>query len=114
MIKEESKIKYKVVTELRKLNYNFQYKGTSYLAYAIYLLYKMKIVDDYDLQNEVYPIVAKKYKQTVNNIKCNIVNATDKMYYDCEQKVLKEYMGTEIKPTPKIVIKSVLKNINSF
>lgn len=33
------------------------------------------------------------------------------MYYDCEENKLVEYMGYDLKPTPKRVIESVLKHI---
>lgn len=112
MIVEEVNIETKIENELKKLNYNFKYRGTKYLKYTIYILYKMNSDGNCDLKSEVYPIVAQKYNSSVNNIKCDIRNATDKMYYDCEQKIVTKYVETNLKPTPKMIIKAVLKRIN--
>ncbi len=112
--KEKEKIEYIIHKELEKLNFNFSYVGTQYLFEAIVILHK-RYSDCYEtqkLETNIYPIIAKKYKKTVNNIKTNIINATDIMYYDCNYKVLNQYFGlidTE-KPTPKVIITKILNN----
>lgn len=106
-------VKSKIIKELKKLNYNFSYKGTEYLVYSIIVAYNLK-KDSYDLQYEIYPIVAKKYDESINNIKCNITNATDKMYYDCEEKILFEYINCNSKPGPKKIIHTVLQKIKDI
>lgn len=113
MIIDEITIEEKIEQELKKLKYNFSYKGTRYLTYTIYIIYKTHKDSECDLKYEVYPIVAEKYETSVNNVKCNIRNATDKMYYDCEQDILSKYIGCLEKVTTKMVIKSVLKRLNS-
>ncbi len=81
------------------------------MKYTIYILYKMDDDGSCDLKSEVYPIVAQKYNSSVNNVKCDIRNATDKMYYDCEQEIVSKYVEDNAKPTPKMVIKAVLKRL---
>lgn len=103
-------VKNKIEKELKKLNYNFSYKGTEYLVYSIIVAYNLN-EDSYDLEHEIYPIVAKEYNESINNIKCNITNATDKMYYDCEEKTLFEYINSNSKPGPKKIIYAVLQTI---
>lgn len=110
MVKDEKKIKEIISCELRKIEYNFSYIGTKYLIEVICIIITNKITE-YDLQNDIYPILSKKYNTSVYNIKSDIRNATDKMYYDCEEKKLTEYMGHFLKPTVKKVINSILKRL---
>ncbi len=106
-------VKYKITEELKKLAFNFSYKGTTYLIETIYILYTSIINWDCNLEKEVYPLVAEKYNQSVNNIKCNITNCTDKMCYDCDEKFLVSYLGDYkfSKPGPKRIIFAILKRL---
>lgn len=99
--------------ELKKLNYNFSYNGTKYLAESIYQSYHMQDIYNINLNKDVYTIVAKKYNKSVNNIKCNITHATKWMYYDCDEKTLEEYYRFfyRKKPTVKEVIVAILNNL---
>lgn len=102
--------------ELGKLNYNFKYIGTEYLVEVIYFLYSTKEYFRFSLEADIYPIIANKYGCSCKTVKSNIVNATDKMFYDCNESILKRYIGkykTE-KPGPKAIIKSVLKRIKDI
>lgn len=110
---EKSSVEYRVCDELKKLHYNFSYVGTRYLVETILLMYNNNNWENAKLEKEVYPIISKKYKKTVNNIKTNILNATDLMYYDCEYKVLNEYfkISDDEKPTPKTVISTIMNKI---
>ena len=94
--KSEIEIKNKIENELKKIEYNFSYKGTEYLVEAIYILYNIKKENlaehEYNFELEIYQIIAEKYNTSVNTVKCNIRNATDKMYYDCDEKILKDYL----------------------
>lgn len=109
-------VKNKIKQELKKIAYNFSYKGTSYLVETIYILYRSfhKKPEECNLEDEIYPLVAEKYNTSANNVKCNIRNATDKMFYDCDEEVLKSYFGMYLmlKPGPKLVIRTVLKKLN--
>lgn len=114
-IKEQEKnsLEYKICEELKKIHYNFSYIGTKYLIETILLLYDNSNMESIKLEKEIYPIISKKYKKTINNIKTNIINATDLMYYDCKSNILKEYFRIcdDEKPTPKIVILTILTNL---
>ena len=82
-----------------------------------YEFYLYKNYEHYEnLNNEIYPILAQKYNKTVNTIKCNIIKATDSMYYDCDETLLKNYFHfyTDYKPRPKLVIYTVLNKITEM
>ena len=104
----------KIKIELKKLNYNFSYVGTEYLIDTISLLYSVKRFYNFNLESEIYPSIANKYGVCSNTIKSNIINSTDKMFYDCDEEVLKSYFGMYLmlKPGPKLVIRTVLKKLN--
>ena len=99
-------IKSKIERELIILGYKSFYIGTRYLVDAIYLLYTYN-TPNIVLEKDIYPIIAQKYNKSVNNIKCNIINATNIMYYDCDEKKLDNYLKTPFKPSPKKVISMV-------
>lgn len=111
--KEKSSVEYKISNELKKLHYNFSYNGTKYLMEAILLLYDEDNFEDIKLEKEIYSKIARKYKKTINNIKTNIIHATDLMCYDCATHILNEYFGIydNEKPTPKIVISTIINNL---
>lgn len=106
-------LKNNIRDELEKLSYNFEYIGTEYLLEAIYFLYCSNKYYKFSLEKDVYPIIAKEYGDTSNNVKSTIIYATDKMFYDCEEILLKKYLGKYelIKPGPKKVIRAVLKKM---
>lgn len=104
----------KIIDELKKIGYDINYKGTIYLIEAILNIYTNRDILLDNLQRDVYPIIAKMYNKTPHNIKCNINNATELMYYKCESKVLKEYFKfyDDTKPSIKTVIYTVLNKLN--
>ncbi len=117
---DEKTIKNYIKQELRKLNYNFNFIGTQYIIDAIYLLYSLKTYYKFSLEKDIYPAIANKYCDTANTIKGAIVYATDKMFYDCNEEVLQNYLyefiifdeeDTLLKPGPKMIIRAVLKRI---
>lgn len=103
-------IKNKIQNELNVLGYNTLYIGTTYITEAIYLLYNYETTNAI-LEKDVYPIIAKKYKKSVNNIKCNIINATNTMYYDCNEETLDNYLKSPFKPGSKKVMAIVIYNL---
>ena len=102
----------KINRELEYIGYNLSYIGTKYLSESIALIY-----NNYDssenLNKNVYPIIAKKYHKTVNNVKCNITTATNSMFYECDETRLKSYFNfyTISRPKPKLVIYTVLNKL---
>lgn len=102
----------KINKELEYIGYNLSYNGTKYLSECIALIY-----NNYDncenLTKSVYPIIAKKYHKTINNVKCNITSATNAMFYDCDENRLKEYFNfyTICKPKTKLVIYTILNKL---
>lgn len=106
-------IEEKIKIELKKLKYNFSYIGTIYIYETILFIYSKSLNKKIKLEKQVYPILAKKYNTTVNNIKTNIINATHEMYYDCKDEVLNKYLGhcDNEKPTPKEVISIIVDNL---
>lgn len=112
--RDEKIVKNNIKNELKKLNYNFKSVGTKYMLDAIYLLDSLKMYYKFSLESDVYPAIANKYGDTASAIKGAIYYATDKMFYDCDEEVLKSYFGMYLmlKPGPKLVIRTVLKKLN--
>lgn len=103
----------KICDELRKLKYNFSYIGTKYLVEVIYILYVLQKKHNCNFEKEIYPLIEEKYENSANNIKCSIAYATDKMFYDCDEEFLKEYIGEFYysKPGPKTIAFAIIKRI---
>ena len=123
MITKIKNIKNAINEELEYLNFNFDHTGTKYLIDAIYLLYCQEIFYKFSLESQVYPIIANKYGDTASAIKGAIEYATDKMYYECDEEILREYIEDEeywgkknqnFKPGPKKIIRAVLRNIKDM
>lgn len=111
-IHDEQNIKFLISKELEYLGYNFSHIGTQYLHDCIYYLYKNERLNA-NLSRDIYPIIAKKYSTTTNNIKCNIFQATNNSYCECEENKLLSYFGRYLlsKPTTKNVIYTILHHI---
>ena len=109
--KELNSLKLRIINELTNLGYEISHKGTIYLIDIIYTSYEKGIVEN--LTKEIYPVIAKKYNQSINNIKSNVIRATEAMYYNCEEKKFKEYFRFfDIKkPTIKIVVSTIVSRL---
>ena len=123
MITKIKNIKNAINEELEYLNYNYDHTGTKYLIDAIYLLYCQESFYKFSLESEVYPIIANKYGDTFSAIKGAIEYATDKMYYECDEGILRDYIEAEeyrgkknknFKPGPKKIIRAVLRRIKDM
>lgn len=119
----EKIIRRTIIQELKCLQYNFSYLGTRYIIDAIILLYSRDIYYNFSLEGNVYPIIANKYQSNTNAIKGAIVYATDKMFFDCDEKYLKKYLNLDeyfdneydnLKPGPKEIIRAILKKIKDI
>lgn len=103
----------KIKMELNSLRYSFSHIGTKYIAEAIYILYNFEDYYKYDLEKEIYPIIANVYHKTTNSIKCSIAYATTSMYYNCEEIILLNYIKekTLCKPGAKKMMFSIIERI---
>lgn len=99
---EEENIKNKIYKELKFLHYNMSYNGTRYLADTIYELFCRDIDLTDNLKKNIYPLVAKKYKKSVNTICGNIKQATKAMYLDCDEKIIMQYFNYSSSYFPKL------------
>ena len=104
-----------ILKELNLLKFNEKFVGTKYLLEAITIIMENYKYREYNLNRDIYPIIANKYNKTVNNIKCNINNATTIMNCDCEKNILMKYftfynINSEAKP--KQVIDAIIKKVS--
>lgn len=60
------------------------------------------------LVKKIYQSIAKKYNKKVNTIYGNIKHSINVMYYECEEKVLKDYI---MKPKPREVLYTITRKI---
>ena len=111
--KNDENIIDRINNELKILHYNFSYNGTRYLSETIYEIYCKKNGNADNLKKNVYPIIAAKHQKSIETICGNIKQATNEMYFDCEENILKKYFNYSycIKPKVKEVIFTVLNNI---
>ncbi len=112
-IKQSKIYKEKIIDELRLLNYDMTFKGTKYLIETIEFIIINDIIENYNLEKDVYKYISLKYNATVHNIKCNIIRSNTNMYYSCEIKKLKKYfnMDGDIRPKTKTIIDTVISNV---
>lgn len=112
----EKRIKDKIKVELKKMEFKYSYSGTNYLIETIYILYTLKMYYNFNLEKDIYPIIVKKYGTSSNNIKNNIENSIEKMFYDCDERILENYIDDYdfSKPKPKMIIRAVLKRIKDL
>lgn len=112
----EKRIKNKIKVELKKMEFKQSYNGTNYLIETIYILYTLKMYYNFNLEKDIYPIIVKKYGTSSNNIKNNIENSIEKMFYDCDERILENYIDDYdfSKPKPKMIIRAVLKRIKDL
>ena len=106
-------LKRKINIELIKLHYNPSHNGTRYLAEAILQIY-LNGEDKANLSRYIYPIIARKYHTTINNIKCDILKATDYSFFECESKLYQSYfnLSNMQKPNTKTIMFTILNKIN--
>ncbi len=107
-------IKIKIIKELEKLNYNFKHIGSTYIMEAILTMYDLKKQNFYfNLERDVYNIIAHKYSKSIKNIKVNVCNATNIMYAECKQDIIKNYFcfSNDCKPTPKMIMNTILSKL---
>lgn len=98
-IENEKVIRKFIFSEISNMGYNIKHKGTKYIIESINYIYESNNMDLLDnLERNVYVYIAYKYKKSINNIKTNIIRATN---YIPTNNSLEKY-------TPKSVISSIL------
>lgn len=105
--KIEKQVNKEIFIQLSNIGYNFKYKGTHYIFDTISYIYKSNNLDLLDnLEQNAYKYIAYKYKKSINNIKTNIIKATN---------FIEKNKGEKSVLTPKVVISNVLiKLINEY
>lgn len=81
----------KIFQELSYLGYDISHKGTKYIGFCIFNVITSEKSHLDNLKKELYPLVASEYNEKIHNIKCNIIRATENMYYNCEADKIKKY-----------------------
>ncbi len=104
----------KIINELLYIGFNIKHIGTQYLYEAIMFINKTYPNLEINLERDVYSFIARKYKKSVVNIKNNIIKATNFMYAETPFEILQNYFSYNVdtKPTPKIIIITILKKIS--
>lgn len=112
--KKNNMLKEKITNEILYLGYDFSHKGTKYMIETINYISLNTDRSFESLEKDIYPIIAKKYNESVHNIKCRINSATTAMYYNCDSKELQEYFSfyTDTKPKVKTIINTILNKIS--
>ena len=113
--KEKRNLEKNIRKELLYLGYDISLKGTRYLIDVIEYVAKLQQEDINSLIKDVFPVIAKRYKITPHNLKCSINRANTSMYFNCEERKLKEYFSVDedIKPTTKMIILTIINKIKN-
>lgn len=104
----------RIAEELLYLGYELSKKGTKYLIEAISYMF-INVNNDVDrLEKQVYPVISKRYKDSMSNVKSNIIRTHNAWYSKCEHEKIKKYFKMNVLEKPKIktVINTVIKKIN--
>lgn len=104
----------RLIQELLYLGFNISYKGTQYLLDSIYYIFINQKKEIQSLTNDVYPFIAKKYNQSIHNVKCDINRATELMYVNCRESIINNYFGyyDAKKPNIKTIIFTIINKIS--
>lgn len=71
-------IERKILKEVLNLGYKLKYKGTQYIIEAIRFIYACNNINLIDnLEQNIYKYLSVKYNKSINNIKTNIIKATN-------------------------------------
>lgn len=101
----------KVKEQIEKLNFEKANLGVKYIIESVLLI---KNNDNlYNLEKDIYPIIAKKYNVTTNRVKWNINSCINKMYKNNDVASINRYFGYGYnrRPTPKTIIFTILSRI---
>ena len=103
-----------VLKELLYIGFDFKYKGSNYLLQSIvYILDNRNLQLLNNLGKDLYPIIAKLNDTTINNVKTNIIKATNWCYEYNRNENYTKYFLSNTKHTPKTIISIVSNKLNS-
>lgn len=106
----QNEIKTQIKQELLNMGYDLSFIGTKYLIEVIFYLYNNReLVHLHSYEKYVYEPIGKKYGKTGHNVKCNIVNATEKMYLNRSKNGMLAIMSDNLKP--KKIITNILEKV---
>lgn len=111
---KEKDIKEKIFKELLNLGFNIRHIGTTYIAETIEFIYQINNKQYCEnLEKNIYSKIARIHFKSIQNIKTNIVKATNNMYMECDRNKLMSYFSFEYdyKPTPKMIINTILMKL---
>lgn len=72
--KREEKIKNKIFNEISYLGFDITHKGTKYLLESIEYIILNPEKEVSKLERDIYPVLSKKYGESIHNIRCNFNN----------------------------------------
>lgn len=103
--------KKKILREIKILKFEVTNIGVQYLVECVLLIKSNDSL--YNLEKEIYPIVAKKYNVTPNRVKWNISSCINTMYKNNSNESINKYFGYDFNrcPTPKVLIFTILNKI---
>lgn len=105
----------KILSELVYIGYNPSHIGTQYIKECIFEIYESKDLNlIHNLENCLYNKIACTHNKSFQNVKTNIMKATNYMYLESNIDLLKDYFhfnDSKRKPTPKMVISTILNKI---
>lgn len=102
-------IKNSILYIMKEIGFELKNKGDIFLLEAIkYIKVNKKIT--FNLENEIYPIIALKFKTTKNAIKWNIIYSINSTFL-YNSKKMNNYLNINCKPTPKSLILKIIKNM---
>lgn len=103
--------KKRILNEIKGLKFEVTNIGVQYLIDCILLI---KCNDAlYNLEKDIYPIVAKKYNVSANKVKWNIYSCISNMSRNNSVERINRYFGFTYNrtPTPKVLIFTIVNKI---
>ena len=103
--------KKRILNEIKGLKFEVTNIGVQYLIDCILLI---KCNDAlYNLEKDIYPIVAKKYNVTSNKVKWNIYSCINNMSRNNSMERINRYLGFSYNrtPTPKVLVFTIVNKI---
>lgn len=103
-------LKQNIISILNSLAFAASHYGTIYLIDLICEINRNPSLI-LNLTKNAYPLLANRYKTSINNIKCNIFQSINNAYFNCSQEIYDNFFGYKVIEKPKTIdlIKKVLE-----